>query len=136
MSILKIFNKLFKCFTGISDCSDFRLLNLIRQDDQKAFEVIFDRYWAQLYDFVFMRVQSIDLTRKIVQEIFIAVWVKRKFRPQNNLRSYLYEEADARTLYFVAEPLKNTLGKSVKRKVYPDRVKSEYESLRRDLKKV
>ena len=134
MSVLKIFNKLIKGFSDISSCSDRRLLNLIQQDDQKAFEVIFERYWAQLYDFVFLRVQSIDLTREIVQEIFIAVWANRKFLPANNLQSYLYEEAGARTLYFLPEPFNIPLKQGVRRKKYVDRVQSVYDTFRRDLK--
>lgn len=136
MSILTILKMLLKDASSISSYSDSRLLKLIRQDDQKAFKMIFERYWAPLFDFVFLRVQSVDSTREIVQDIFISLWVNRKFAAVNNLRSYLYEDANARLLHYPGEAFKSSLKKRVLRKKYVYRTQSEYDSFRRDLENV
>ena len=127
---------LLKNVRRISSYSDSRLLKLIRQDDQKAFEMIFERYWTPLFDFVFSRVQSVDSTREIVQDIFISLWVKRKFAPLDNLRSYLYEDANTRLLHLPGEAFKSSLKRRVLRKKYVHRSQAEYDSFRRDLENV
>lgn len=136
MSILTILKMLLNEANHISGYSDSRLLKLIRQDDQKAFEMIFERYWAPLFDFVFLRVQSVDPTREIVQDIFISLWGKRKFSTVNTLRSYLYEDADARLLHYPGTAVNGSLKKRVPRKKYAYRTQSEYDSFRRDLENV
>ena len=91
----------------LSSYSDSQLLNLIRQNDQQALEITFDRYWAQLFDFVFVRVRSVDSSRAIVQEIFIRLWLKRSYLSVNNLREYLYADAHSRSLEYLAENVKD-----------------------------
>lgn len=136
MSILTILKMLLKDTRHISDYSDSRLLKLIRQDDQKAFEMIFEHYWGPLFDFVLLRVQSVDPTREIVQDIFISLWVKRKFAPLSNLQSYLYEDADARLFHYPVKAFKSSLKKGVLREKYVYRTQLEYDSFRRNLENV
>ena len=86
-----------------SSYSDSRLLDLIRQNDQQALETIFDRHWAQLFDFIFARVRSVDSSKVIVQEIFVALWLKRRHLSTSNLRDYLYADAHYRSLEYLDE---------------------------------
>ena len=90
-----------------SSYSDSRLLDLIRKNDQQAFEVIFERYWAQLFDFVYARVRSVDSSRVIVQDIFITLWLKRRNLSASILRDYLYADANCRSLECLAQHVKD-----------------------------
>ncbi len=90
----------------LSSYSDSRLLDLIRQNDQQALEIIFDRYWAPLFDFIFARVRSLDSSKVIVEEIFVALWLKRRHLSTSNLRDYLYADAHNRSLEYLDEPVK------------------------------
>jgi DNA-directed RNA polymerase specialized sigma24 family protein len=91
----------------ICSFSDPQLLNLIRQNNQQAFEVIFERYWNQLFDLVFARLHSMDSSRIIVQDIFITLWLKRKILSTGNLWDYLVAEAITRSLTYCKELQKN-----------------------------
>ena len=90
----------------LSRYSDSRLLDLIRQNDQQALEMIFDRYWAQLFDFVFARIRCTDSSRCIVQDVFITLWLKRRHLSTHNLRDYLYGDALGRSLELLSEDVK------------------------------
>jgi hypothetical protein len=112
MAIRTIFRMLVNgARATVTDYADLQLLNAIRKNDQEAFRVIFDRYWAPLYDFVFVRVQSVDRSREIVQDVFVCLWEQRELLSKIKLKSYLYADANARSVNFLAEPLKNSLPK-------------------------
>lgn len=90
----------------LSSYSDSRLLDLIRQNNEQALETIFDRYWVQLFDFAFGRVRSVDSSKVIVQEIFVALWLKRRHLSTGNLRDYLYSDAHNRTIEYLDDIVK------------------------------
>jgi DNA-directed RNA polymerase specialized sigma24 family protein len=117
----------------LSRHSDARLLKWIGENDQEAFEVIFERYWAPLFDFIFARVQSVDVAQEIVQDVFTSLWLKRNLLSQNNLRSYLYSDANTRSVNYLAGDLKKTLEKGVTSQKLFDSNQSEYDSCHRDL---
>jgi DNA-directed RNA polymerase specialized sigma24 family protein len=61
----------------ISSYSDEELLKAIRQDDEKAFEELFERYWRQVHAMAYARVLSKGVTQEIVQDVFISLWDQR-----------------------------------------------------------
>lgn len=127
--IRTIFRKLLKYVRPpLSGYSDARLLNAIRRSDQEAFEAVFERYWATLFDFVFARVQSVNMSKEVVEDVFASLWLKRESLPVQNLRSYLYGEASTRSFYYLARPFNNTLEKKMPHKEVFDYNKSEHES--------
>lgn len=66
------------------------LLVLLRQDDRKAFDQIFSQYWPQLYIAAIKRLADPEISKDIVQEVFISVWERRKEMViQNSLQAYL-----------------------------------------------
>ncbi len=58
--------------------SDAELLEKIKDDDQPAFDVIFERYWKRLYQTALARLDDDVVAQDIVQEIFIKIWQRRK----------------------------------------------------------
>jgi DNA-directed RNA polymerase specialized sigma24 family protein len=130
-TIFKIFLRYLR--VPLSSYSDARLLKWIRKNDQEAFEVVFERYWAPLFDFIFSRVQSVDVAQEIVQDVFTSLWLKRKLLSQNNLRSYLYSDANTRSVEYLAERLANSLESGVTSIKLVDGNQSEYNSCHLDL---
>jgi hypothetical protein len=111
-----------------SGYSDADLLNSIRRSDQQAFEAIFERYWATIFDFAFARVQSVHRSKEVVEDVFASLWLEREFLPAENLRSYLYAEANNRSLNYLAESFNNALEKKIPKKEAFDSNKSNHDS--------
>jgi RNA polymerase sigma-70 factor (family 1) len=49
----------------------------LRQDDEKAFNILFERYSHKLYRFAFNFLRSKEEAEEMVQEVFSRVWEKR-----------------------------------------------------------
>ncbi len=99
------------------DYSDEELFRLVRNDDRKAFEEIYRRYWAFLLDYADKPLQSRQKAEDIVQEIFISLYQRRhsielfvslkaylskalKFKILNELRSQMIREAYQKSVFF------------------------------------
>jgi len=54
------------------------LLKQVAEGDQKAFRVVFDHYKAPFHAAAFKMTRSADISQEIVQEVFVALWVKRE----------------------------------------------------------
>lgn len=54
------------------------LLLLVAKGDQKAFRVLFDNYWDNVYSVALALTKSTVLSEEIVQDVFIKIWSKRE----------------------------------------------------------
>lgn len=81
--------------------TDSRLLDLIARHDQAAFELLYRRYWSQLYDAAFQRLKDHQQAEDIVQEIFVTMWARREFLNIYNLSGYLHTSVRNRVLNYV-----------------------------------
>lgn len=62
-------------------------------DDTEAFEELYRRHWYSLYNYSFQKLHSSDQARRIVRNIFVQLWEKRKtFRVDFVLSEFLYTE--------------------------------------------
>jgi RNA polymerase sigma-70 factor (ECF subfamily) len=52
-------------------------MELVKKGDQMAFEVIYDRHSAGIFNFVYNGLHKIEESKEIVQEIFYYLWAKR-----------------------------------------------------------
>lgn len=55
-----------------------RILRLLREGDEKAFEYIFHYYYNQIYTFVLNTLFDKTFAEDITQSVFISLWEKRK----------------------------------------------------------
>lgn len=85
--------------------TDQDLLKAIREDDVKAFNELFRRYWRQVHAMAHARVRSREITEEIVQELFISLWTKRADLFINNIRSYLYQAVKFKALNYIDSKL-------------------------------
>lgn len=75
----------------MKSCSDSELIRLLSADDQKAFEIIYNRYWERLFGIAYNRLRSRELAEEIIQDLFTELWDKRhKLTIYKSLTSYLF----------------------------------------------
>ena len=75
--------------TNLFALPDLELQIRVKNKDSKAFEILFDRYWKQLYSFAMRIYKDEDVCQDIVQEIFISFWEKHAQETILNLEAYL-----------------------------------------------
>ncbi len=71
--------------------ADDILLDLLKEDNREAFDVIYMRYWERLYFYLVKAIRDAAEAEDILQEIFVSLW-KRRSNLQNvdSLYTYLY----------------------------------------------
>jgi RNA polymerase sigma-70 factor (ECF subfamily) len=66
------------------------LLQMQEDDDNLAFDTLYDKYWEQIYNAAYKRLKDADYAKDITQDIFLQLWLRRKELSIDNLVSYLY----------------------------------------------
>ncbi|MCQ6960766.1 RNA polymerase sigma-70 factor [Mucilaginibacter sp. JC4] len=84
----------------ITQYKDEELLTSLRNDDEDAFREIYNKYWRKLYIVAANRVDNEQDAEEIVQDIFAALWVRRKciVITDNGLGKYLTSSVKYRVI--------------------------------------
>lgn len=95
--------------------SDLELFSLAKQENRLAFEVMYKRYWPELIDAAYRRLQSRQKAEDIVQEIFISLYNKRTVLEFSvSVRAYLNQALKFKVLNeFRSENVRNTYTRSL-----------------------
>ncbi|SEA47134.1 RNA polymerase sigma-70 factor, ECF subfamily [Arachidicoccus rhizosphaerae] len=80
---------------------DHTLMEQIKNDDQAAFEVLFDRYNGLLISHVYQRIRDISEAEDVVQDIFIKLWERRNEIACTNIAGYLFTAARNKVLNLI-----------------------------------
>jgi len=56
------------------ESEDREIAALLTQHPEKAFTLVYDKYWLGLYNFAYMRIKDHALAENIVQDVFISFW--------------------------------------------------------------
>ncbi|KRT17860.1 hypothetical protein ASU31_00780 [Pedobacter ginsenosidimutans] len=93
-----------------SKFTDDELLLLITQGKVGAFEEVYERYWAKLYNSAHKRLDNHAICEEVVQDVFVKFWEKRfQINVSSALSSYLYTAVKYSVIdYYRRELLKNT----------------------------
>lgn len=71
--------------------TDPELLALLKEDDERAFREIYDRYWKTLYQLAARKMETTGEVMDMVQEVFLALWKGRRLLViREGLLQYLY----------------------------------------------
>ncbi|MFA4869965.1 MAG: sigma-70 family RNA polymerase sigma factor [Pedobacter sp.] len=54
--------------------TDQDLISSMKSGDHKAFEELYGRYWPEVYTMIYRRIGDREITKDIVQDIFINLW--------------------------------------------------------------
>jgi RNA polymerase sigma-70 factor (ECF subfamily) len=105
-----------------SDLSDEQLIGQLAQGDAHAFDLVFERYHNQIYNFIKRQVSDRESIEDLVQEIFLRVFKSaRNFDTTKKFSSWLYKIAlneikrhwkrsAARQTYSLNDPLGDEAG--------------------------
>lgn len=76
----------------IKELSDQQLLGYCREGSDKAFDVLFHRYFRPLYQLSLKYVKNAETAEELVMDLLMWVWEKRKteFCPDGHLKAYLF----------------------------------------------
>ncbi|PWT96604.1 MAG: hypothetical protein C5B52_15315 [Bacteroidetes bacterium] len=71
--------------------SDELLFELLKNNDEAAFEKLYLKYYDSLVRYVGMSIQDKYYSEEIVQEFFMQLWMKKSYlKIQHSVSSYLY----------------------------------------------
>lgn len=99
-----------------SGFSDDALFAVIKQDDRKAFEELYNRYWSFFLDYAYKPLRCRQKAEDLVQEVFISLYQRRnsielsvslkayltqalKFKVMNEFRSQIVRERYQKSFY-------------------------------------
>ncbi|MCY7350416.1 MAG: RNA polymerase sigma-70 factor [Cytophagaceae bacterium] len=85
--------------------SDEQLLELVRNDDERAFDVLYHRYFARLYNYAYEKMHDQALAQDAVQELFVTLWLNRHQLAVTSVRAYLFSA----TKYIIINQLRKDL---------------------------
>ena len=72
--------------------TDVILIEAIKQNDNSAFEELFNRYYKPLVAYITTFTNDSELSEDIVQQTFITIWTQRaKLPPIKSIKSYLHK---------------------------------------------
>lgn len=81
----------------MSDITDPKIFLQIKKGDEAAFSRLFDGYYTALCFFAAKYLGDLDLSRSLVQQVFVDLWVKReKTDVTSSVKSYLYRSVKNR----------------------------------------
>ena len=70
--------------------TDAQLLELLRNENFLAFEVLYDRYWEKMYYAAYRGLRDQDAAKDLIQDIFLDIWNRRSEQKINNFSSYIF----------------------------------------------
>ncbi|MEQ9286642.1 MAG: RNA polymerase sigma-70 factor [Cyclobacteriaceae bacterium] len=63
---------------------DKDLILQVANGDERAFEALYNSYWELLFRIAYNKVQSVEISKELVQDLFTELWFKRE--NLNNIR--------------------------------------------------
>lgn len=68
---------------------DAKLLLLLSGGSKPAFDVLYNKYWKQVYNTAYKRLNDAERAQDIAQDVFVQLWVRGSKSPIDNLPAYL-----------------------------------------------
>ena len=72
---------------------DALLLQQLSEGNKSAFNILYDKYWKQVFDAAYKRINDVDSSQDIAQEVFTQLWIRGSQTKIENLPAYLYVAA-------------------------------------------
>jgi len=71
--------------------TDYLAVEHLKQGDVKAFDDLFSKYAARLYNFSVKYLKSTEEAEEVVQEVFLYIWEKRDgLKPEHSFNAYIF----------------------------------------------
>ncbi|WP_291866528.1 RNA polymerase sigma-70 factor [Maribacter sp.] len=82
----------------LSDVSDAKLLILIKNRNELAFNRLYDRYWRRLFSYTLNILNDKGLAEDVVHDIFTNIWIKRESLDITSFENYLFVSAKNKSI--------------------------------------
>lgn len=83
----------------MTNSSDIHIFHQIKNGNVAAFSILFNNYYTQLCFFCSRYLVDMDLSRSLVQQVFVDLWVKReKLSVEFSIKSYLFQAVKNRAI--------------------------------------
>jgi len=69
--------------------SDESLLALMKSGELSAFNEIYKRHWASIYNDIMSKLKKAEQAEQIIEELFADLWLQRETREISQLHPYL-----------------------------------------------
>ena len=75
---------------SLSSSKDHQLIKLMKEDNNLAFNGIYNRYWKRLLTYTSKILNDQSLAEDVLQDVFTKLWLNRNEVKIDNLESYLF----------------------------------------------
>jgi len=72
------------------DVLDETLTVSLKRGDARAFEMIYRKYWRQLFVYVYQQLGSKEESKEILQDLMLSLWQNREESNIQNLKAFLF----------------------------------------------
>lgn len=86
---------------NLGQYSDDALLKLVANDDETAFEELFDRYWEKAHCIASSKLQSREMAQEIVHDLFLNFWQRRHSLEISNFSHYLHVSVKYKVITYI-----------------------------------
>lgn len=80
---------------------DRELISLLKEGEQIAINLIYDKYWKRLYLSAYSILGDNDHAQDIVQEVLLQLWIRKDKVEIENLKAYLHTATRYRVLTYM-----------------------------------
>lgn len=80
---------------------DEELLSLLKTEDKHGLQLIYSKYWEQLYLAAFSILRDPDPCKDIVQDVLLQLWIRRNEVKIDSLKSYLFTAVRYKVLTYI-----------------------------------
>ncbi|HEY0177867.1 MAG TPA: RNA polymerase sigma-70 factor [Pedobacter sp.] len=75
------------------NAEDSALLLRLSEGSKRAFDILYDKYWKQVFNAAYKRLNDTEAAQDIAQDVFVQLWIRGTKSPIENLPAYLFVAA-------------------------------------------
>ena len=87
---------------------DAELLLQLSNGSKPAFDILYNKYWKQVYNTAYKRLNDAERAQDIAQDVFVQLWIRGTKAPIENLPAYLLVAARNGVFKFLEKEAKYT----------------------------
>lgn len=74
---------------SLNSSGDHELLLQLSEGSKPAFDILYNRYWRLVFNTAFKRLNDMERSQDIAQDVFVQLWIRGTSTPIENLPAYL-----------------------------------------------
>lgn len=92
----------------MTEISEITIFQQIKTGNETAFSRLFDHYYAPMCFFAAKFLNDMDISRSVVQQVFVDLWIKReKLNVEHSVKSYLFQCVRNRSIDYLRQQKSN-----------------------------